>query len=508
MTSQTKILVWIDSNWSYFAHVKFLQDSYEGDFFAILDLIPQNKNYIENQNYVDFKKTWDLRENEEKINDISIDLDYLSSIEKKLDLNIWSIVYADRYFYKFNPYYTFSRDEILKLVQTDCKLYEKIFDEINPQFLIMYSHMNFRQELLYRLGKSRGIKIMLITYPKINYKFLISENTDKCDLNFDFNPSDWIMSNTSFEELRESIKRYPKSMKNFSQTRNMTKGKLKSALYFFLLSYNSKYKKLYRNFGRTRFKILINELKIIYNSYLVNKFFNNNLSKEINSKTKFVYFPIHVEPERTLTEPAPFYTNQLEVITHIAKSLPAEYQLYVKEHPLQKTSGWKNIDFYKQIFNLSNVKLIYHSTPQDEILQKCSIVITISGSAGLEALFYEKPVIIFGKTVYNEISSVSTVTDINNLPKMIKNSLHEKVNLAELDAFVQFIDNNSFDYDWFGIQRFVEDNFFKGGFLDADVSDDKFNLLFTHFKSTFELLAQEFIKKINFFNIIENEDTT
>jgi hypothetical protein len=506
MTSQTKVLFWIDSVWSQFAFAKFMQDSCDGNFFAISDLIPQNTNYLETQNYVNFNKIWNIRKNKEKINDISIDLDYLSSIEKKFDLNIWSIVYADRYFYRFNPYHYFSRDEILKLVQSDCKLFEKIIDEINPKFLIMYSYMNFRQELLYRMCKNKGIKIMIINYPKINYKFMLSETTDKCDLEFNFDSSNQNISTKSFKELRNSLKKYPQSMKNYAEKKSLLKGKLKTFLHFFLISYNSEYKKLYRNFGRTRFKILINEFKIIYNSYLVDKFFKQKLSKKINSKEKFIYFPVHFEPERALTEPAPYYTNQIEVIVDIAKSLPAKYRLYVKEHPLQKSAGWKNIDFYKQIYNLPNVTLIHHLIPQSEILEKCALVITVSGSAGLEALFYEKPVITFGQTVYSEISSVSKVNDINNLPKMILNSLQQKVNVTELDAFVQFIDNNSFDFDWFAIEKYTEDNFFKGGFLPTDVSDDKFDLFFEHFKSTFELVAEEFIKKINVFLEIKNKE--
>jgi len=505
MSSQAKILFWIDSVWSQFAYAKFIQDSYDGDFFAISDLIPPHKSYLGTQTYVNFKKIWDIRGNQEKINNVSIDLNYLSSIEKKFDLNIWSIVYADRYFYKFNSYHNFTRDEILKHVQLDCKLYEKIIDEINPEFLIMYSYMDFRQELLYRMCKSKGIKIMMINYPKVNYKFWITETTDKSDQDFDFNPDEHILRVKSFEELREPMTKLTDSLENYAKKKNLIQGKFKSALPFFLFLYDSNYKKLYRNIGRTRFKILFNEFKVIYNSSLVNNFFKKNLSKEIDPKEKFVYFPIHFEPERAITEPAPYYTNQIEVIVNIAKSLPTEYRLYVKEHPFQESAGWKNIDFYKKIYNLPNVTLLHHTIPQSEILQKCSLVITISGTTGLEALFYEKPVITFGDTVYSEISSVSKIIDINDLPKMIQNSLQQKVNFVELDAFVKFVDDNSFDYDWFGIQKFIEDNFLQGGFLATDISNNKIDLLFEKYNSTFELVAQEFIKKINFFLEIKNK---
>ena len=48
---------------------------------------------------------------------------------------------------------------------------------------------------------------------------------------------------------------------------------------------------------------------------------------QINQNEKFVYFPLQLEPERTLFIPAPFYSNQLDVISNIARSLPIDFKL-------------------------------------------------------------------------------------------------------------------------------------------------------------------------------------
>ena len=224
--------------------------------------------------------------------------------------------------------------------------------------------------------------------------------------------------------------------------------------------------------------------------------------KKCNFKEKFIYFPIHFESERSITDPAPFYTNQIEVITHIAKSLPAEFFLCVKEHPAQKMTGWKSIDFYKSIINLPNVKLLDPSISQKDILQKCSMVITIVGSTGIEALLHNKPVITFGETLYSNISSVNQVTDITDLPNMIRNSLHQQIDLEEINAFFYFLAENSFNYDFLGIQKFIEDNILLGGFLDSEINDTKLELLFREFESAFELVSDEFVKKINFFKTL------
>ncbi|WP_016939517.1 MULTISPECIES: hypothetical protein [Nitrosopumilus] len=500
MDSKDSILFWIDSVWSQFAFAKFLQEKHDADFYAISDLSIKNTNFLNKQKIVTFKKIWHIRDNQELKSGNLIDLNYLKTIEEKFGINIWSIVYADRYFYKYNLYHNFSRNEILQLVQAECKLYEQIIDEIKPSFLIIYPFNDFRQELLYKMCKRKGTRIMTLSYTRINYKFMLSEITDKTDQKFIFDSTDDDVPAKSFEELNEYFKKYPKIVKQYVKNKNPFKEKLKIGFSFFLKTYNSEYKKLYRNIGRTRFNIFKNEINIIYNSYLVKNFFKKNSLTKISFKENFIYFPIHFEPERSITDPALYYTNQIELITHIAKSLPVDYCLCVKEHPAQSLTGWKNLDFYKQIHKLPNVKLLHPAFSQEDILQKCSLVITIVGSTGMEALLYQKPVITFGDTIYSEISSVNKVTDITTLPELIQNSLKQKVNLKELNAFVQFIDQNSFDYEFLEIQKFIEDTIFEGGFLDSEITHDKLNLLFKTHKSSFELVANEYVKKIEYFH--------
>ena len=54
-------------------------------------------------------------------------------------------------------------------------------------------------------------------------------------------------------------------------------------------------------------------------------FINKNLGRNIPQNKKFVYYPLHIEQERNLLLAAPFFTNQIELIRSIAKSLPVNY---------------------------------------------------------------------------------------------------------------------------------------------------------------------------------------
>ena len=93
----------------------------------------------------------------------------------------------------------------------------------------------------------------------------------------------------------------------------------------------------------------------------IRTFIEKNAVRVLDKKTPFVYYPLHSEPERALSIAAPFFTNQIDVITNIAKSLPVGYKLFVKEHPsmtLKRGTGRK-LSFYKDLLKLPNVKLIH-----------------------------------------------------------------------------------------------------------------------------------------------------
>ena len=104
--------------------------------------------------------------------------------------------------------------------------------------------------------------------------------------------------------------------------------------------------------------------------------------------------------------------NQLEIVKHIAKSIPVDFKLYVKEHMVMKYRFWRPISYYKQIMNLPNVVLIHPSLTNVELLKKCSIAFTVTGTTGLEAGYYGKPSIIFGHTSYDSLPSVHRIKNL------------------------------------------------------------------------------------------------
>lgn len=109
---------------------------------------------------------------------------------------------------------------------------------------------------------------------------------------------------------------------------------------------------------------------------------------------RFIYFPLHYEPEASLLVSAPHETDQLAVIERLHAALPAGMRLAVKEH--RPMLGRRRLDFYKRLAGLPKVTLISPFVESFAMIARADLTATITGSAGMEAVLLGKPVLFFG----------------------------------------------------------------------------------------------------------------
>ena len=194
---------------------------------------------------------------------------------------------------------------------------------------------------------------------------------------------------------------------------------------------------------------------------------------------------------------APLFSNQIEVITNIAKSLPNGYNLYVKEHPFMVIREWRSISDYKQIMSLPNVMLIHPSVKSQDIIKKSSLVISIKSTTSLEAAFYNKPSIIFVNADFSSLPSVHQIKTINELPDAIRTSLKKEIKISDLNNYLNLIEGNSFELDIHYLSQSFADYFHYGGFLvNVEIPINKMKSYLEKHQDTFEKLTSEFVRKI------------
>jgi len=121
-----------------------------------------------------------------------------------------------------------------------------------------------------------------------------------------------------------------------------------------------------------------------------------------------------MEPEVALQYFSPEFSNSMEAITWISKSLPAGYLLVVKEQV--NSYGVRSKWYYKQLLKMPNVMLSNPNVHSWDWIKYSDIVATITGSVGQEAIHFEKPVLSFGKhQIINYLPTVRYVSNYNEV---------------------------------------------------------------------------------------------
>ena len=491
-----KIIFWLNANMLFFGLATNLQKTYDCKLYAVIDITNRTKKFFEEQNLVNFQKIWFLHDHIQKT--YKIDIDYLRNFEKKYSINLWQLGFNERIFYQYNEFYKFTQDEILSILEKECKLYESILDEIQPDFLITSETALHQQHLFYEICRKRGIKVLMLNQSKFAYKCIISQELHKLDSMPALSkiPS----KKRTFDELlnvltsTDNTKQLQLYSKNFGNSKS---SKLKAVSEYIFKSDNSNTETHFSYYGRSKFKVLVDYLIKSRKATTRKSFIDKYLEYEICDNEQFVLFTLHQEPERTLLIAAPFYTNQLEVIRHIAKSLPPGYKLYVKEHFSQLLREWREISYYKEIIEIPNVRLYHPSANIEPLIQKSSLVISIGGTTSFEAAFYQKPSIIMTDMGFSVLPSVQKLNSLEEFPAKIRDGLDMKVNSDDLDRYLSILDEHSFDFDLKGYES-NELNFFRhgGNFQDTIIMNEQMKSFLDDNQNLFDTLTKNYILKL------------
>jgi hypothetical protein len=158
---------------------------------------------------------------------------------------------------------------------------------------------------------------------------------------------------------------------------------------------------------------------------------------------------------------------------------------------------WRELSFYKTLLSLPNVVGIHPSVNPDDILEHCSLVITINGTAGFDVAFYQKPTITLTETDYSAMESVTTLDSLDKLPNAIQKCLESKVNVDALNSYIDFVENTAFELDLDSLYQDNQDFLHYGGFLvDVNINEKEFEKFLKSKQSEYDLIANEYIKNI------------
>jgi hypothetical protein len=140
------------------------------------------------------------------------------------------------------------------------------------------------------------------------------------------------------------------------------------------------------------------------------------------TSTPFVLFPLHWAKDAQITVREWPYRDQIALIENLARSIPIDTRLLVKEHPI--APGAMSVRQVRRIRSLGNVGLVPPSIPARQLIPRSQCVVVINSTAGLESLALGKPTVALGRTFYTGLGLTHDVTDMRDLPSVVGEAIN------------------------------------------------------------------------------------
>lgn len=139
---------------------------------------------------------------------------------------------------------------------------------------------------------------------------------------------------------------------------------------------------------------------------------------DLRDGCRYLYYPLHVDPEASTMVLSPMHTDQISVIEALSKSLFGDMILVVKDHlPML---GKRPKGFYEVIQKIPRVILLNPFYDSLTLIKNSDGVAVITGTAAFEALLLKKKAIVIGDSPYLALGKgIIHETSLANLPHAV-----------------------------------------------------------------------------------------
>ena len=338
-------------------------------------------------------------------------LEKLAEYEKKYDAApMWKYIYTDR-FLIYRDY-----DYCVHTAAGLFAFWEHVFTTYNVDFFYDEVVATLLTYTAYLVGQKTGTGYYSLMFMRacgmdLTHHYILNDPFEKM---YDF-PEDYASVPVT-EEQKEKAEKFlagfeEKHSKPAFMQFSGKKPKWKAS--FFILPFFYLRQKYFNPYTRDKgsyiyykaYEQTMDPVKFYFRYKKSRKYF-----KKADFSKKFVYFPLHLQPEATTIVCAQKYEKQLYFIDNLVKSLPADTVLYVKEH--YSFLGCRDNSFYEAFYQYPNVVLIDPWEDSLKLIEKSECVATLTGTAGQEAMLLRHPVFMSGDIVYTGAPGVMKLDEV------------------------------------------------------------------------------------------------
>lgn len=142
---------------------------------------------------------------------------------------------------------------------------------------------------------------------------------------------------------------------------------------------------------------------------------------EPDLKRPYVYMPLNFQPEATTVPLAGGYADLILIAELLNATLPKDVLIYVKEHPRQSSAEKRTMDFYRDFTAIPRVRFMPPEFDTFVLREHCRAIAATAGTAGFEAPFRGKPVLLFGHCFYQYAPGMYRIHSSDDC----RNAVHE-----------------------------------------------------------------------------------
>jgi len=352
---------------------------------------------------------------------ISYNLKKLRHYEKEYGVGVWeawSVTFPRRNNWKVG------KEQVWTWSQYVIERVEEILEKEKPDMLITYGPASYLSIFLQRVCEKKGVRVIELVHSRLRDRFTIKDNLEDrwplLDEKYDKNEKLSEKERKQVERLWDQLA----SEEKLAQSED----KWKETKVDFVKRVGS------WTWRHIRERKIPPEVILLRRGLKKQLLLRSNIFEKSLENEKYAFFPLHMQPEASTLIYGKWFVDQVPLVESVAKALPADHMLYVKEHP--KVFGNRTREFHERISRLPNVRLIHPHAKTMELIKNSSFVVTITGTVGFEALLRQRPVLAFGDVYYTKSKNVFKVERPSQLPKTVTEALNFKPDKEEVLRFL------------------------------------------------------------------------
>ena len=167
----------------------------------------------------------------------------------------------------------------------------------------------------------------------------------------------------------------------------------------------------------------------------------------------FIFVALNYQPEKTTSPLGGVFVDQLLMVETLSAATPAEWKIFVKDHPSQFVSSYarygekaRSKKFYKKLANIPKVKIISLQDEPFQYIDNAIAVATVTGTVAWEAVVRGVPALIFGHPWFKNCEGVFYTPNIKAVGDVIKKlQKGYSVDLSSVKTFADVVEKESFD---------------------------------------------------------------